>query len=188
MDPDLPRGTTIMDRTVWVHFDGACEPPAGGGIATYGFVVEGEGLDHEEWGPAVRPGAEHATNNVAEYVAAIRALEYVSSRGYQGRVEVLGDSQLVIRQMQGEYEVRAEHLKAYHAHLTTLSRRFSQVEFRWLPREQNERADALSKRAVLEVQGDLRRRSLRNPERALQPRDQTPSRSSLERDEGPARN
>lgn len=168
MDPELPRGTALMDPTAWVHFDGACEPPTGGGIATYGFVVEGEGLDHEEYGPAVRPGAEHATNNVAEYVAAIRALEFLASRGFKGRVELLGDSQLVIRQMQGEYEVRAPHLKAYHARLEALAKQFSHVEFRWVPREQNERADDLSKRAVLEVQGDLRRRTFGKPERALQ--------------------
>jgi ribonuclease HI len=167
MDSNLPRGTTFYDPLVRVHFDGACEPPSGGGIATYGFVAEGEGMEHEEFGPAVRPGVGHATNNVAEYVAATRALEYLASRGYTGRVQVLGDSQLVIRQMQGEYAVRADHLKDYHEHLTALARRFAQVEFLWVPREQNERADTLSKRAISEVQGDLRRRGLRGPERTF---------------------
>jgi ribonuclease HI len=133
---------------VQVHFDGACEPSRQGRVAAYGFTVEGGGLDHEEGGLAVRPGSERATNNVAEYSGAIRALEYLISREFHGPVLVVGDSQLVIRQMTGEYEVRAEHLLAYHDHLAGLARRFEQVTWTWVPREENVRADALSKMAA----------------------------------------
>jgi ribonuclease HI len=70
---------------------------------------------------------------------------------------VEGDSQLVIRQMNGEYEVRAEHLKAYHDWLAQLARSFPKVEFRWVPREENAMADALSKRAVEEAWVDAKR-------------------------------
>ncbi|MCI4368963.1 MAG: ribonuclease HI family protein [Thermoplasmata archaeon] len=151
MDAELPRASTVMPPIVRVFFDGACEPARGGGIATYGFVVQGEGIEHEECGLAVAPWSPRATNNVAEYTAAIRALEWLRSRRFSGTVVLMGDSQLVVRQMQGEYEVRAEHLRAYHAHLTTLSKEFTETKFAWIPRTQNTRADALSKQAIAEA-------------------------------------
>lgn len=147
MVEELPRGTTLLPEIAQVHFDGACEPARGGGIATYGFLVEGAGPPYEECGLAVRPWSPHATNNVAEYTAAIRALEHLSGAGFRGHVLLMGDSQLVVRQMSGEYEVRAPHLKAYHDRLGALVRHFADVRFVWVPREQNQRADALSKRA-----------------------------------------
>jgi ribonuclease HI len=131
-----------------VHFDGACQPARGGGTATFGFVISGSGLAHRESGLAVPREDPNATNNIAEYVGAIRALEWLESRGYRGPVELLGDSQLVIRQMRGEYRVRAERLQPFHSRLTNLAKQFSSVRFRWVPREQNAEADALSKEAL----------------------------------------
>ena len=150
-DDQIARGTVLMDQGVLVHFDGACEPPRGGGIATWAFTVEGEGLDSEESGLAAAPGAPHATNNVAEYVAAIRALEYLAQKGYRGSVTLLGDSQLVIRQFTGEYAVRTPHLRSYHERLHQLGQRFEKVQFFWIPRHQNARADWLTKQAIRRV-------------------------------------
>ncbi len=131
-----------------VHFDGACQPPRGGGIAAYGYTIDGAGGHVEGMGLAVRPGVPHATNNVAEYSAAICALERLRSEGYRGRVVVRGDSQLIVRQMSGEYEVKSEHLKAYRERLAQLVREFPIVRFEWVPREENRRADELSKLAI----------------------------------------
>ncbi|MGI0132488.1 MAG: ribonuclease HI [Thermoplasmata archaeon] len=150
MDEQLPRGTTTFPDLVTVHFDGACEPARGGGVATYGFTVEGFGLEYEEKGLAVRPWSPRATNNVAEYTAAIRALEWLTTRGFKGRVLMFGDSQLIVRQMKGEYEVKAPHLQEYHRHLRQLAGRFEEVRFEWVPRRENARADALSKLAFAE--------------------------------------
>ncbi len=147
-DGAIPRSQVVLPRIAEVHFDGACQPPAGGGVATYGFTVEGEGIFHEECGLAVRPWSAHATNNVAEYTAAIRALEWLSAKGFDGQVILLGDSQLVVRQMQGEYRVRTEHLQAYAEQLRRLADRFRDVRFAWVPREENRRADDLSKLAL----------------------------------------
>ena len=155
---DVPRGVVSFDpRRVEVHFDGACEPARGGGVAAWGFTVEGGGLDHEDCGLAVRPFSPHATNNVAEYVAAIRALEWLSGTGYRGSVAAFGDSQLVVRQMNGQYRVKSEHLKAYHERLLQLAKEFPRVEFAWVPREKNARADALSKRALEEATPEAER-------------------------------
>jgi len=152
-DRDLPRGIAPVAGSgpVVVHFDGACQPPGSEGVAGWGFVIDGPGLHYEDFGLATRPYSPHSTNNVAEYVGAIRALEQLRSIGYSGDVVVEGDSQLVIRQMNGEYEVRKEHLKAYHEWLRRLAEGFVKVEFRWVPREENTLADALSKRAVEEA-------------------------------------
>ncbi|MCI4365012.1 MAG: ribonuclease HI family protein [Thermoplasmata archaeon] len=150
-DQVLPRGiASAPEEPVVVHFDGACEPARGGGVATFGYTIEGGGWDLEDSGLAVRPYSEHATNNVAEYVAAIQALERLHGLGWQGSLEARGDSQLVVQQMRGEYAVRAPHLKEYHARLTQLAGTFAAVRWVWIPREQNTRADALSKLALAE--------------------------------------
>lgn len=159
MDEDqIPRGiTTIGGAGVHVHFDGACQPPKGPGVATFGFTVEGEGFDVAECGLATLPYSEHSTNNVAEYVAATRALEWLRDHGYRGTVVLSGDSQLVVRQMQGEYGVRTEHLRAYQSWLARLAQEFESVQWHWIPREQNTRADALSKQALEEHRPTVRR-------------------------------
>lgn len=150
-----------------MYFDGACQPPQGGGVAAFGFTVRGGGLEHNDCGTAVEPGSPEATNNVAEYVGAIRALEYLREQGYRGRVQVFGDSALVIGQVSGRFKVRAEHLRAYRDRLLGLAAEFERASFEWVPRTENRMADALSKQGVrmgeLErVRGrPLRRRSLR---------------------------
>lgn len=152
-DDDLPRGVASADLgPVHVHFDGACQPTGTGGIAGYGFTIEGGGLRYEEGGLAVPPHHRHATNNVAEYVGAIRALEWLLSQGYRGPVVVQGDSELVVRQANGVYRVRAEHLRQYHERLARLAAAFASIEFRSIPREENGAADRLSKRAIEQAQ------------------------------------
>ncbi|MGI0070644.1 MAG: ribonuclease HI [Thermoplasmata archaeon] len=157
-DAEIPRGVaTAEGGDVHVHFDGACQPPKGPGVATFGFTIQGAGMYAEECGLATRPYSEHSTNNVAEYVAAIRALEWLRAQGYKGPVIVSGDSQLVIRQMRGEYRVRTEHLEAYRSWLARLAGEFATVDWRWVPRADNARADALSKRALDGARPGVRR-------------------------------
>ncbi len=148
-DRELPRGLASPPAgPVDVHFDGACEEVGGRRVAAYGFTLEGAGLRHEDHGLAVPPGHARATNNVAEYVGAICALEWLVRHGYTGEVRLIGDSQLVLRQLTGEYRVRAEHLAPYHERLVQLVRSFRQVTYAWVPREENRRADELSKRGI----------------------------------------
>jgi len=150
-DQNLPRGVAAPTGSVTVHFDGACQSTEVGTVATFGFTVDGGGFHAEEGGLCLPPNHARATNNVAEYTAAIRALEWLSGQGYEGDVVVQGDSQLVVRQMTGEYRVEAEHLVPYHTWLNELGRRFRSVKYEWVAREENERADELSKRAVADA-------------------------------------
>jgi ribonuclease HI len=140
---------------VRVSFDGACQPARGGGIATWAFVVEGEGLDVERSGLAAPPGSPEATNNVAEYSGALRGLEYLLERGYHGPVVLQGDSQLVIRQLEGGYRVRADHLRVLHQRVRDALGRFESFQLRWVPRERNARANELTQEALRGAQTAL---------------------------------
>jgi ribonuclease HI len=142
---------------VFVHFDGASIQVRGIPLAAWAFVIEGAGLDHEGKGrldpsdmpeSPEKPGMPPPTNNVAEYTAAIKALEYLHGQGYRGEVEVLGDSQLVVRQFSGEYAVKSVHLKCFNERLRALAKEFKSVTLTWVPREENQRADYLSKDAL----------------------------------------
>ena len=146
-DAALPVGTTVWPGAAVVHFDGAFQAVRGHRYAAYGFAVGGA-FTYEECGLAAPPDSDSATNNVAEYSGAIAALEWLRRRSFRGVVVLCGDSQLVIRQMSGEYEVRAERLRPYHAHLDRLTKEFDEVRFVWVPRAENTRADELSKLGI----------------------------------------
>ena len=84
------------------------------------------------------------TSMEAEYQAVIAGLE-LAQRRYQGAaVRCLSDCQIVIEQLNGRYAVRAAGLKPLHARATQLARQIGRVEFRTIPRELNELADALA--------------------------------------------
>ena len=83
-----------------------------------------------------------ATNNVAEYRALIAGLEAAARHGAQPLV-VRMDSELVVRQMTGEYRVKRAGLKPLHAAAQGAAARIGGLTFRAVRREDNERADRL---------------------------------------------
>lgn len=89
-----------------------------------------------------------ATNNVAEYSGLILALEKALELGLK-RIEILSDSELLIKQMNGQYSVRDEKLKALWARARTLIGRFPKASLRHIPREENRKADQLAKAAAV---------------------------------------
>lgn len=125
-----------------VYSDGAARGnpgPAGAGavlIAPDGHVVErlGRFLGTN-------------TNNYAEYMGLILGLERAHELG-ASEVEVFADSQLMIRQLEGAYKVKAENLKPLHREAQALLRRFDKVKLAHVPREQNLEADEMSNRAI----------------------------------------
>jgi ribonuclease HI len=88
-----------------------------------------------------------ATNNVAEYRAAIAALEAALALGVS-RVELRMDSELVVRQLGGRYRVRNPALKKLFARLQELRWRFEALEAASVPREENRLADKLANQAL----------------------------------------
>jgi ribonuclease HI len=88
-----------------------------------------------------------ATNNVAEYRALILGLERARELG-ASEVEVIGDSELIAKQVQGAYKVRKDELRALHSEALAAVGQFARFEIRTVPREQNARADALVNAAL----------------------------------------
>ena len=88
-----------------------------------------------------------ATNNVAEYRAAILALQKALDLG-AGSVTLCLDSELVVRQLRGEYRVREAHLKSLHREALEILNRFSEYHLNHIPREENRRADQLANEAI----------------------------------------
>ena len=88
-----------------------------------------------------------ATNNVAEYRALIKAVEMVAALGAD-RVEFLLDSELIVKQMNGDYRVRNPKMQALFAEARAGTARIPRVSFRHVPREENHRADALANQAL----------------------------------------
>ena len=88
-----------------------------------------------------------ASNNVAEYQAAILALERALELGAKS-VTLSLDSELVVRQLRGEYRVREPHLKILHQKAREVLNRFSRYSILHIPREENRRADQLANEAI----------------------------------------
>lgn len=134
-----------------LFFDGLAEPQ-NPGVACYGFVVLDEGGEviGEGKGLAGEPFRPGSTNNRAEYVGLIEGLKWVVLTCPEANLVVNGDSQLVIRQMRGEYAVRSPNLVSLHGEARALARRVGRVRFEWIPRKENELADARSVQAYEE--------------------------------------
>ncbi len=87
------------------------------------------------------------TNNVAEYRALIEGLKRVLAKGAKV-VEILSDSELLVRQIRGEYRVKSPSLILLYNEAMTLLKSLAHWEISHIPREQNSRADILANMAI----------------------------------------
>ena len=125
-----------------VYADGASR--GNPGEASIGAVV------YDESGKEVATVSRRlgrATNNEAEYQAAIAGLESALALG-GGDLELRMDSELVIRQLLGRYKVRNERLRPHFERLQELRRSFDKVSLESVPRAKNARADELANLAL----------------------------------------
>ena len=114
------------------------------GPAAYAYVLEAEDdtvLDSDGQPIGV------ATNNVAEYRALVAGLERAAELGIN-ELEVVSDSELLVKQMRGEYRVKNEALQALNQQAAGLARRFESVVYTAVRREHNELADRLVNEAL----------------------------------------
>ncbi len=130
---------------ITLHFDGLCYPKNPGGVAAYGYVINRDGLQIHEGFGAVGEG-KGMTNNVAEYEGLKAALQWVVDNGIEGEIVVKGDSRLVIKQMKGDWKIKSATSRRYVPEIRKLLVGHKAV-FSWIPREENERADRLSRKA-----------------------------------------
>ncbi len=128
-----------MKRAV-VHTDGASSGnPGASGI---GVVIE-FGKKHYEHSSYIGI----ATNNVAEYTALIHGLEEARRLGAE-EVEAYMDSELIVKQLNGQYRVKNPGLKPLYRQAAALAGSFRKATFTHVPRQENKRADNLAKQAV----------------------------------------
>ena len=114
------------------------------GPAAYGYVLEGDdGQVLAAHGEAIGT----ATNNVAEYRALIAGLEKAVELGVD-ELEVISDSELLVKQMRGEYKVKNEALRELNDEAATLARQLGSVAYKAVRREHNELADRLVNEAL----------------------------------------
>lgn len=127
-----------MDVEIW--FDGASKgnpgPMAGGAVVVHGGKTE------ELCG---KPG--RGTNNEAEYAGLILGLNRAIELGAR-RAKIYGDSQLIIKQLQGQYKVKAPNLLPYYQEAKQLLERIPSRSLNWVPRADNAAADAAANRAL----------------------------------------
>ncbi|MBI2834860.1 MAG: ribonuclease HI family protein [Acidobacteria bacterium] len=124
------------------------------GPAGYGVRVESpDGLLLDE----LRGALGIATNNYAEYQGLLAALRYAVDRGHRD-VAVRSDSELIVKQMRGEYKVRHPGLRPLHHQARELVMRLGRVTFEHVPRTRNAEADRLANLAM-----DESRRAVTEP-------------------------
>jgi ribonuclease HI len=132
-------------------FDGCCEPRNPGGHAAWGAVLLRDGA--KIWEAGGYCGCDPTmSNNVAEYSGACALLEEAIRRQEEARGSVLirGDSKLVVEQLRGRWRVRGGRYVPYYHRAAELLKKLDEITqrnvgFQWVPREENEICDVLSK-------------------------------------------
>ena len=134
-----------MNHRLLCYIDGASRGnpgPAAIGIVFYA----GARPDTDpilEWGA----GLGRATNNMAEYQALLSALGKAIDLGARN-ITVRSDSELLVRQMNGQYRVKQPHLRVLYTQAKQLEAAFEQVAYEHIPRTENSRADGLCNQAL----------------------------------------
>jgi len=117
------------------------------GPAAYGVVVrDGKG----EIVARLKKYIGQNTNNVAEYFGLIAALDYAESHGVRA-LRVESDSELLVKQMRGQYRVKSGDLRPLHERAKKMSQQFESFRIDHVYREQNREADALVNQALDET-------------------------------------
>jgi ribonuclease HI len=132
-----------------VYFDGLCQPINPGGISCYAFLVKVDGRTiYSEYGIAGEPFSPDSTNNIAEYTALVKALQWLLAANlYLSKIEIKSDSQLIVNQLIGNYKVRAKRIIPLYKQALVLKKKFRHIEIKWVPRESNREADNLTTKA-----------------------------------------
>ncbi len=121
------------------YVDGGCRPNPGRGA--YGFIL------YDDRGREIKrqngSAGENVTNNIAEYTAVLEVLKAAKSMSIEHLV-VFSDSQIIIKQLNGDYNVYEPRLQTLHREAMDLINAFEKVVFVYIRRSQNRLADALT--------------------------------------------
>ena len=130
------------DKQIIAHIDGGSR--GNPGPAAYAVVVSAEDGTRLA---SLSKYLGHATNNVAEYNGLLAALEYALEHGY-GRLKIVTDSELMARQINGQYKVKNANLKVLYDRAHTLIAQFDAFRMEHVRREHNREADRLANEAM----------------------------------------
>ena len=113
------------------------------GEAGYGYtILYPNGKKEEGWGYLGT-----ATNNYAEYCGILVVLKRLAESGVRRALAYM-DSELVVRQLNGEYKVRSQSLKGLYQEACSLMEKFETIRIRHIPRSDNADADSLANKAI----------------------------------------
>ena len=126
---------------IQVYTDGASQGNPGN--ASIGVVIKDGDKIIEEIGAYIGK----TTNNMAEYLALIRGLEEVLIRGHK-KAAFFTDSELLVKQLNGEYKVKNENLRPLHYHILTLINKMEAFSIKHVRRDKNAHADKLANEAI----------------------------------------
>ena len=130
-----------MDKVV-VNVDGGARGNPGP-AAIAAVVQDADGQVLQEKGETIG----RATNNVAEYRALLLGIEMAAALG-ASELELVGDSELIVRQVEGKYKVKDAALRELHAEVKRALEPFASWSIRHVRREQNAEADRLVNEAL----------------------------------------
>jgi ribonuclease HI len=119
------------------------------GPASYGVVIRDP---RGEIVAKLKKYIGRMTNNVAEYYGLIAALDYAQAKGVRA-LRVESDSELLVKQMRGQYKVKSEDLQPLFERAKKMSQSFDSFRIEHVYREQNREADALANEALDETSG-----------------------------------
>jgi len=130
-----------MSDPATMHIDGASR--GNPGKAAYAVVLTRPGLPVIEEADTIGT----ASNNVAEYTALVEGLSLAAEVGVKV-LQVFSDSELMVKQMNGEYKVKNEDLRGLYEEACQLRKQFEKVTITHVRREQNKRADLIGNDAL----------------------------------------
>jgi ribonuclease HI len=143
-DPNTATPTSAAYRA---NIDGGSR--GNPGPASYGVVIR------DPRGQVVAKLKKYigrSTNNVAEYYGLIAALDYAQQHGIRA-LQVQSDSELLVRQMRGQYKVKSPELRPLYERARKMAQTFDSFKIDHVYREQNAEADALANEALDETSG-----------------------------------
>jgi ribonuclease HI len=130
----------LLEITPWTLFFDGSSCGKGGGVGILLISPRGEMF---EFAIPIQPTV---TNNQAEYEALLRGLQYLKEAKAIS-VEIYGDSELVIKQLNGQYECKSDILRNYYEECKEILKSFQLVILQHIPREHNEEANRLAQSA-----------------------------------------
>ena len=154
--PSVPKGAGLFgeaepERKAIAAYQANVDGGSRGnpGPAAYGVVVRDP---RGEIVARLKKYIGNSTNNVAEYFGLIAALDYAQNHGIRA-LRIESDSELMVKQMRGQYKVKSEELKPLFERAKKISQTFESFRISHVYREQNKEADALVNQALDETSG-----------------------------------